>query len=497
MTDAHKPQEPDRFDLSRGEVRDRALAGVFYVTASGFVNLFIGFIGNLLLARMLTPNDFGVVAIGTTLTILGGALADGGLGSGMVRRAEPPTRTELRTLNGIQLVIASAIFFPIALFALRFGQTGAVTALMIVAIPISTLQTPGRVVLARTMKYDRQAAVDSTSQAGFYVSAVTAVMLGAGVWGLAAGTIVRALVGTILTALVSIGFLLPSLRGWRGFGSLIAFGLKFQANWLLIMLREQAVNLVTVAVGGVSMLGLWTLGSRLLQLPVLAFTSLYAVGFPAFSNLLARGEDPGPMILRVVRQASIGATLVFPAFAAASPQLVPALFGEQWREAADVIPFIALSTLILGSISVGAANYLNASGRPGILALATAVFGVIWVVATAGLLPLIGLAAIGVGNLGGALVEAWLIDRATRKTAGVAAWRPLLRPLAVALPSGALGLLVCGAGPPGLGTALGASALTLALCVVGLRLMCRPDLVDTFRLATGAVRIALARSNQP
>ena len=46
----------DAFDLTRSQVRDRALAGVFFVTASGFANLVVGFVGNLLVARMLTPN---------------------------------------------------------------------------------------------------------------------------------------------------------------------------------------------------------------------------------------------------------------------------------------------------------------------------------------------------------------------------------------------------------------------------------------------------------
>ena len=141
-----------------------------------------------------------------------------------------------------------------------------------------------------------------------------------------------------LTALLSVGFLLPSLRGWRGFGPLVGFGLRFQANWLLLTLRDQGVNLVTAAVGGVTELGLWTLATRLLQLPQLAFTSLYTVGFPAMANLLARGDDPGPAILKAVRTASIGSTLIFPAFAASSPELLPALFGEQWRGAAVVIP---------------------------------------------------------------------------------------------------------------------------------------------------------------
>lgn len=487
----------DASELSRSEVRGRALTGVLYVTASGGLNLLIGFIGNLALARMLTPEDFGVVAVGLTATLLGTAISDGGLGAGMIRRPEPPTRTELRTLNGIQLAIAAAVVGPICLVALGFGRTGMITAIMILSLPITMLQTPGRVVLARNMLYDRQAAVDSAGQMSFYLFAVTTVALGADVWGLATATLVRATVSTLLIALLSVGFLAPSLRGWRGFGPLVGFGLRFQATPLLYVLREQGVNLVTAVVGGLGVLGLWTLASRLIQVPILAFTSLYTVGFPAMSRVLAGGEDPGPIILRVVRRASIVAAFVFPAFVAASPALVPALFGTQWSDAANVIPFVGVSTVILGSISVGALSYLNAAGRPGIVALATATFGVLWVAITACLLPSLGIEAIGVGNLCGALVEAVILDRATRRTAGVAPHRPLLRPLAVALFAGTAGWTVCVSGPPGLAMALGAGTLAFLLSAAGLVLVCRSDLRDTLQLATGMLssRSALRRKH--
>jgi O-antigen/teichoic acid export membrane protein len=203
------------------------------------------------------------------------------------------------------------------------------------------------------------------------------------------------------------------------------------------------------------------------------------------SRILAGGEDPGPIVLRVVRRAAIVATLVFPAFIAASPALVPALFGTQWSDAADVLPFVGVSTVILGSISVGALSYLNAAGRPGIVAMATATFGVIWVGLTAALLPSLGIVAIGVGNLCGALVEAVIIDRATRRTAGVAPYRPLLRPLAVALVAGTAAWLACVSGPAGLAMALGAGTLAFVLSAAGLVLVCRSDLRDTLQLATG------------
>ena len=312
MNPVDRPSEPDAFGLSRSEVRGRALAGVVYVTASGFVSLVIAFVGNLALARMLSPHDFGAVAIGMTVTMVAGALAEGGLGAGMVRRPEPPTRKELRALNGIQLAISLAFVIPTCLVALRFGDIGAVTVIIVASLPIDMLQTPGRVVLARSMRYDRQALIDFGGNWSFYAFAVTTVAFGAGVWGYAAATIVRSSVSAFLAAILTIGFLAPSVRGWRGERALVGFGMRFQATWLIQVLREQGVNAVAALVAGLHTVGLWTLASRMMRFPTLAFQSLYAVGFPAMANLLARGEDPRPVILRVVRRAAVGATLVFP-----------------------------------------------------------------------------------------------------------------------------------------------------------------------------------------
>jgi O-antigen/teichoic acid export membrane protein len=338
------------------------------------------------------------------------------------------------------------------------------------------------------MQFDRQVTADVTAQASFYAFAVTTVALGAGVWGLATATVVKAVIGVIMMATLARALCLPSLRGWRNYGDLIRFGLRFQATPMAFVAREQSLNAVVGAVGGVAVLGLWNLANRLIQVPVLAFGSLWAVGYPAMSNLLAKGEDVGPIILRTVRRAAIVASLVFPVFAAASPELVPSLFGEQWRESAVVIPWIALSTLMLGSINGATSGYLSAAGRPDLVAWATGAFGVVWIAVTAPLLGTMGVAAVGVGNLSAALVEIALLVRATRMTAGVSPLRPLLMPLAVAIVAGTTGWLACTAGPAGVLTAVVAGTLTLGLSAAGLLLVCGRDFRDVLRLASGTVR---------
>jgi O-antigen/teichoic acid export membrane protein len=215
------------------------------------------------------------------------------------------------------------------------------------------------------------------------------------------------------------------------------------------------------------------------------------------SNILARGQEIGPILLRMVRRAAIVGTLIFGTFAAASPKLIPAVFGEQWRDVASIIPFCCLSTVMLGSIAVAASSYLPAVGRPGIVAVASACLGVIWLGVTAAFLPSIGVVAIGIGNLAGAVVEAIVLSVATKRASGVAPYRPLMLPLAVALVSGGIGWLVCAEGPDGFFTAVGSAALTLGLAALGLWIVCRQDLADTAGLALGSLRSAVPRLRRP
>ena len=86
-TDPDSDRKPE---LTRAEVRTRASAGIFFRVSSGVLTLLIGFFGNLVLARLLTPKDFGLVAIGATVTLVASALAEGGLASGLIRRPDPP-----------------------------------------------------------------------------------------------------------------------------------------------------------------------------------------------------------------------------------------------------------------------------------------------------------------------------------------------------------------------------------------------------------------------
>ena len=94
----------------------------------------------------------------------------------------------------------------------------------------------------------------------------------------------------------------------------------------------------TAALGGLPVLGLWSMAYRALQLPFMVFTSLYRVSLPAMSRLLALGRDPRPLIEDGVGLVAPPLGVVLVPMAACSPALFPAVLGEHWAGAAGAVP---------------------------------------------------------------------------------------------------------------------------------------------------------------
>lgn len=480
--------------LPRNELKRRASGGLFFVSSWGLLTLVVGFVGNLLLARMLVPTDFGLVAIGATLMVFATALSDGGLGSGLIRRARPPDRRELRAVLAIQLTLTLILAVAVAAVASGFGKAGLVVAIMMAGLPFAAFQTPGKVLLSRALRFQRLALIDAISIVVFYLWAVTGVLAGLGVWAMATGAVARALAGSIVALRLSgIGFLPPSFAGSRALAPLVRFGVRFQAVSFTNVAREQGVNALTAAIAGVSALGLWTLARRLLEMPLLMFESLWRVSFPVMSQLLARREDPAPLIERSLALSSIVAGLILSSVAGAAPEFVPSVFGAQWRETGLVVAVSCVPLLIAGPLSVSTIGYLYAAGNPSSVLRATFCQTLILFVIAFPLLPIVGVVALPVGWFAGAVVEAIVLGRATAKLAGARIVRPLAAPIISALMAGTTGAWIAARGNPGLVSGLMGGGVAIALYVSALMVLRREQLFEVGRVLADSIRAAMSR----
>lgn len=475
---------------STEELKRRAQAGIVMVAGRGALILLVSLGGQLVLARLLLPADFGAVAFGLTVVAFVSLFCDGGLGAGLIRRPQPPEREELQALTALQVSVASALTLAVGLAAPLLGRAGWITALIVLSAPLLTLQIPGRILLERDLRFDRVARAEVVQVLVFNVWAVTTVLAGASVWGLASAPVVRAAVGVVLFSRASpMGTPFPRFS-WTRIRGLVRFGVRFQTVTALWLVREQGLNIGIAAVAGTTTLGLVSLGRRILEIPYLLLQALWRVSFPAMSQLVARNQPVTALLEKVVGTCATGLGLALVGLAAGAHGVVPGLFGDNWTQTAELIPPACLGLGIAGPVSIACQGYLFAVEDAAAVLRAGTFQTLALFATTLPLLPVLGILAVGAGWLVSYLAEAVVLGRAAARHTGARLVRPLLAPVACGVVAGALGWLVTSlAGATLIGGVAGAA--TAVTLMAGLLLVLdRVTFVETFRVITSSLRAA-------
>jgi polysaccharide transporter, PST family len=485
--DGRRATEP----VGAEEVRRRASAGAALLAARAALVVALGLGANIVLARLLVPRDFGLVALGTVLITLGGYLSDGGLGAGLIRRADAPTGLELQAVNGLQLGATVSLTLLAAAGAAAFGRDAAVIAVMVASLPITILRAPSIIVLERRLDYRTIATADIAEAVAFYAWAVATVALGMGVWGLASAMVVRAAVGTaVMVRRGPVGLVRPRWS-WASVRPLLGFGLKLQAISAVAIARDQGLNLAVAAIAGVATLGVWNLAFRVLQIPTLLFTTVSRVSYASMSRLLTGGSDPRSAIERGVATLTVISAALLVAIVGFAPAL-PSLVGHAWDEVPATLALSCAAILLNAPVFVMTVGYLYAVDAAGAVLRAMSAYAAVWFAVSVPLLPALGAPAIGLGWIAAAAVGSVLLSRPTSRRTGASIWRNLLPASAAAGAAGAAGWeIAMAAHQTALAGVLGAAAAELLL-FAALALVRRPLLVAAYDLVVDGVRGATA-----
>ncbi len=452
--------------MTTNEVRRGAAAGAVLEGMRGIAIRIVGVLGNVILARLLLPEDFGLIAFAVSVTFFASALSDSGLGAGLIRRKDPPTPLELRCVTGFQLLTSGTFVLIVALIAVPLGRSGEVAAVMVASLPLVAFRTPGALLFERRLEYRPLVVLEFIETLAFNAFAISAVALGAGVWGMATAASFRTLVGALcMIAISPAGLIIPSLR-LKPLRPLLAFGVQFQAVSFVLVGRGLILNAGIAAVGDLRVLGLWAIADRFVSVLSLVLQSLWRVSFPMMSRLIAAGEDTRELVARNVGLVTFAIGCMGCVLVGAGPGLMPALLGDTYADATVVLPPACLALVLNVPVTVVIGGYLFAKGRPGAVLVPVIAHSLIWYAVAFPLLPLIGVAAVGVGSLAGGATGAVLLVRAADDVDAGAIIRASWRPLLASVIAGAAGLgggKVAGGGVPSiLAGGVGAAAAFMA-----------------------------------
>lgn len=304
----------------------------------------------VLLARLLTPADFGVMGLCLLITGFAGMLGNLGLGAALVQRLEI-RKEHLQAVLAVLLllgVVGSLAIFGLGPALTRFlGIPQAALPLRVLS-PILLIQAWGgvsRALLLRRLDFKRLFLIDFSSYSAAYgLLGVPGALLGWGVWSLVCGALVQAVLSALIATILARPPLIPRLSR-QALRELGGFGLRMSAVRILSFTVGKLDQAIVSRTLGQVALGLYGRAIQLLRFPDDFFAmTLGNILFPAASRI----QDDRVRMARAYRKATLTSSLLlFPAVVTLltlCPQIILVLFGEQWGEAIRPAQVLLLSS---------------------------------------------------------------------------------------------------------------------------------------------------------
>ncbi|TWH71543.1 lipopolysaccharide biosynthesis protein [Modestobacter roseus] len=318
----------------------------------------------VLLARLLLPEDYGLLAIVLVVVGVGEMVRDLGISTAAVQAGSlpPAVRDALFwTTTAIGCALCGLLVAASGLLSALFDRpqlTGIACALSVVFV-LNGLATMPRVTLTRRMRFGALVGADVTGQATGALVAVAAAWWGAGYWSLVAQQLTQGVVVLIVVA-GRAGWLPGRPRWAAGTGPVLRLGGHLLGTQL-VSYASNNVDAVTIGLRfDPSALGLYNRGFQLLMTPLNQVRSpATTVALPVLSRLRDEPERFDEYLRRA--QLALGLTVVtgLAIVAGAAGPLVDLLLGPTWSEVAPILALLAIAGAAQTLAFVGFWVYLS------------------------------------------------------------------------------------------------------------------------------------------
>lgn len=350
---------------------DRALEGLVrrgavWATASNLVMRFASIAVTVLLARLLSPEDFGTFAVALAVFLIVASLAELGMGSAVARSAEEPegiAPTVVSISIAVSAGLAVLMFVGAGPLARSLGDPAAAEPLRVLSISLAltgVFTVPG----AQLVREFRQDRVFLSTVVGFAVANPILVVLALGGGGATAFAVSR-VVGQLAAGLVMVwGTSRHYWPGWRqsAVRGLLVFGLPLSLANLVNFALLNADYLIIARLADAAVVGVYMIAFNVASWSTAVMSSvLNTVVVPAFGRLRADQEQLGQALVSATQLVALVALPIASLSTVLAEPLVGALFGTKWSDAAPVLSVLAVYGALY-SFSLLYANVLVATG---------------------------------------------------------------------------------------------------------------------------------------
>jgi O-antigen/teichoic acid export membrane protein len=324
----------------------RALRNILWLSSGSALSRILNLSRGIILARLLTPFDFGVYGLSGSIVGVKERIADIGAGNFLVYRPEE-IEQHVETTFWVNLALSSVLLALLAaaapVLARLYRQPLLTPVLVLMGLGVwARVNASIHQNLLRTeSRFRALAIVDNCSSLAWLVVAVGLAWRGFGLW---------ALVVSALAANVILAALLIVTQGWKPRWHLSKSSLRLLGGFSFWYLGQGiawylAGNADRLLIGrylGMALLGIYALAYTYSSLAVsLISNAMSNVAFAELPKLYGRNDEFWSSYCEFSRAAAIAGSLVAFAGAVVAPDLIPLIFGAKWSAA--IVPFQILS----------------------------------------------------------------------------------------------------------------------------------------------------------
>lgn len=356
-------------EIDIATITKRSIHGVFALVSRTFLIQIIMQLVSFFLTIYLLPAEYGVFYIVSAAIAFLGYFSDIGLAAALIQKKEPLTKDDLKTTFTIQQGLVIAVSILALLFSSTVGKFYSLDGsgemlyqALILAFFLSSLKTIPSILLERELKFQKLVIPELIETFAFSITVLTMVILGYGVTSFTVAVVLRGLLGLIAMYVIApwkpeIGFSKSTAK------KLLSFGLPFQANSILALLKDQLLVIYLGKALPLTQVGYIGVAQKLAYTPLRLFMdNIIRITFPSFSRL-AETDYLGKAIEKTLFGVSVfifpataGMVLVMPDFIKVFPKY------EKWEPVLFSLGFFAANAAI-SSISTPLTNALNAIGK--------------------------------------------------------------------------------------------------------------------------------------
>jgi polysaccharide transporter, PST family len=359
---------PAEHGKDTGALQERVARGLTWTLIDTWGTQILGLVVFAILANLLVPVDFGLVALAAVFVAFAQLLVDQGLGDALIQRPTV-TRSQIDTafwaavVTGTLLTLLGIMLAgPIATFLHepRLEQILQALSLTFVLAALNSIQMA---LLRREMRFRSLAIRKLLAVAGGGAIGVAMAVMGYGAWALVGQQLANAAISVVTLWAVS-----PWRPGFQisrsDFRSLFSFGIHVVAGDALNFLSRNVDNLLIGAYLGLTPLGFYAVGYRILDTSQsLLINFARKLAFPIFARLQSDRDRLRRAYARVTRAVSVVILPGYIGLALVAQEAIVVIFGPRWVDSGPVAAVLFLIGPVL-TIQLFSGSLLNGVGHP-------------------------------------------------------------------------------------------------------------------------------------